>query len=67
MRIKVNESERDVPHNIKLLELFETLDIASQKGLAVAVNNEITSKSEWSKYQINENDHILIIRATNGG
>ena len=67
MRIKVNESEREVPNNTKLLELFETLEIANQKGVAVAVNNEITSKSEWGNCQIKENDQILIIRATNGG
>ena len=67
MRIQVNESEREVPNNTVLLELFESLEIANQKGLAVAVNNEITSKTEWSNFQIKENDHILIIRATNGG
>ena len=67
MRIRVNESEREVPNNTKLLELFESLEIADLKGLAVAVNNEITSKTKWNNFQINENDHILIIRATNGG
>lgn len=67
MRITINESEREVPNNTKLLQLFETLDITNEKGVAVAVNNEITSKSDWSEHQIKENDRILIIRATNGG
>ena len=67
MRIRVNEIEREVSSDTKLLELFDTLDINNHMGVAIAVNNEITSKSEWGKRQIKENDQILIIRATNGG
>ena len=67
MRIKVNENDREVPNNIKLLELFESLNIDQQKGMAVAVNNEITSRSEWRDRQLMENDRILVIKATNGG
>jgi sulfur carrier protein len=37
------------------------------KGLAVAVNNTVIPKTAWNNFQLNENDTITIIRATQGG
>jgi len=37
------------------------------KGLAVAVNNAVIPRTTWDNFQLNENDTITIIRATQGG
>jgi sulfur carrier protein len=38
-----------------------------QKGIAVAVNNKVVSKTSWNDYILLETDDILIISATQGG
>jgi len=38
-----------------------------QTGIAIAINEEVISKSNWLTYQLTEYDKILIITATQGG
>jgi sulfur carrier protein len=66
MNIFFNGEEKSTnAHNI--LEFLKEIDISEQKGIAVALNQEVISKSDWEKIQITENDQIIIIRATQGG
>lgn len=67
MKIFVNNQEHEMQHSISLDQLLVQLQFASTKGIALAVNNQVISKSEWNQYLINANDHITIIRATQGG
>lgn len=49
-------------------ELLRTFDLEdTEKGVAVAVNDTVVTKDKWSDYRLDENDHIEIIRATQGG
>lgn len=50
-----------------LNQLLQTLDLLESKGIAVAVNNKVVPKVNWNTFQLNENDTITIIRATQGG
>ena len=38
-----------------------------EKGVAVAVNNNIVPREEWRTYALHENDNIFIIKAVCGG
>ncbi len=38
-----------------------------QQGIAVAINNQVISKTQWEHTHIREQDNIIIIRATQGG
>lgn len=38
-----------------------------QKGVAVALNQAVVPRTEWSRKAILPNDNILIIKATQGG
>lgn len=40
---------------------------ADKTGIAVAVNESVIPKSNWANTQIQENDNILVITATQGG
>lgn len=59
------------PHNYKkqqnLAELFDSLDIKPEKGIAVAVNNSVILKTNWKNYLVNREDKILLIKASQGG
>ncbi|MDF4202924.1 sulfur carrier protein ThiS [Maribacter sp. SA7] len=60
----------NTPHLLKpnttLNEIIDELGI-SVKGIAVAVNENIISKTEWKVKTLNENDEVLVIKATQGG
>lgn len=53
-------SETTLDLIIKELKIFEN-------GIAVAVNENIITKSAWNTKTLNENDKVLVIRATQGG
>jgi len=48
-------------------ELVQSLNMPSTNGIAFAVNDKVVPKTEWEKFQLNDNDKILIIKATQGG
>ena len=48
-------------------ELVQSLNMISTNGIALAVNEKVISKSEWEKFELKENDKILLIKATQGG
>ncbi len=67
MNISLNEKEVSIDKQISLEELFNQYDIKATKGVAVAVNEMIIPKKEWSSYNLRDNDKILVITATQGG
>ncbi|HAF76263.1 MAG TPA: thiamine biosynthesis protein ThiS [Maribacter sp.] len=68
--ININIIVNDTPH---LFRPDTTLDLIikelkiSENGIAVAVNENIITKSAWNTKTLNENDKVLVIRATQGG
>ena len=66
MQLVVNNKTGEYPHNF-LSQLLQDLDLFESKGIAVAVNNKVIPKANWNTFQLNENDTITIIRATQGG
>jgi len=53
--------------DITLSGVLKVHQIKADRGLAVAVNQEVVPKSKWDDFQLKENDDILIIKATQGG
>lgn len=64
--ISVNNKNYQFLASISLQEIIEHLQI-STNGIAVAVNETIIPKSDWFGTSLNQNDSILIIKATQGG
>lgn len=67
MTVLVNNQTQKTKTEARLADLLEQLSLREQKGMAVAVNNNIVPKSNWEEYLLTENDKITIIRATQGG
>ena len=67
MTIKVNSESYQIQEDFSLFDLLESINFQSGKGYAIAVNNEIISKSNWSTIKLKESDFVLIINATQGG
>ena len=66
MKLLVNSEPKDFSGK-NISELVQSLKMVSTNGIALAVNKKIITKSEWDKFQLNDNDKILIIKATQGG
>ena len=64
--VKVNNKEHQFSASISLQEILEQLKITTN-GIAVAINQNIITKSDWSTTRLAHNQSVLIIKATQGG
>jgi sulfur carrier protein len=65
--ISINNKEYSHPEEKNLSDLFVSLNIKAEKGVAVAVNQKVIPKSEWNNCIIKKQDKIILIKATQGG
>lgn len=66
MNVTVNNNIQTIKEASDINQMVIDLAIES-KGIAIAVNHSVVSKSDWSNTQLKENDNITIIKATQGG
>lgn len=66
MKVKVNNKEMEFDPSTTLRQLATQLELPN-KGIAIAVNNKMISRSEWENYFVQANDAIIIIKAACGG
>ena len=68
MKIKINHQIHQVSNQTTILQLMEELFPERKSfGMAVAVNQSIIDKSNWSSYFLQEDDSLTLIKATQGG
>lgn len=68
MELTINHQKKffeQPPASLEQLLLSENLK--QEKGIAVALNNQVVSQKEWASTSLQPNDSILIITATQGG
>lgn len=65
MNIKINNKETEVKAT-SLQELATELSLP-EKGVAVAVNNRMVTRTDWNQTVIKEGDNIVVIKAVCGG
>lgn len=66
MKVYINQNETEVPEGITVQELLDRQQIAAE-GTAIAIDNKLVPKSEWSNRTLADGDKITLIRATFGG
>lgn len=66
MKIHVNEQTVELADNSNIEQLLTYLD-KSLMGSAIAVNQEIISRSHWADTILNEGDNISLFQAIAGG
>ena len=67
MEISINHIKTIVEENTSLTTVVATNSGENTKGIAVAVNENVVPKNEWDNTILQENDTIIIIKATQGG
>lgn len=66
MEIYLNDTKLNLEQKLSIQQLIE-LQKLNQQGLAIAVNQQILPRSEWSTYQLQANDRLTVFRAIAGG
>ncbi|MBX7147822.1 sulfur carrier protein ThiS [bacterium] len=66
MDIVVNGNHQKVEHGTSLLALLEHLQV-NHSNIAIAINENIVPKSEYTTKLLNHDDKIEIIRPVGGG
>ncbi|WP_044173495.1 sulfur carrier protein ThiS [Flectobacillus major] len=67
MTLFVNNQALDFPEEVTVAMLLNEQQLTHLKGLAIAVNDWVLPKTAWANYRFSHNDHITIIRASQGG
>ncbi|MBS1634531.1 MAG: sulfur carrier protein ThiS [Bacteroidetes bacterium] len=68
MEIIINNQPKQIHSASLTVQQLLDLEIPEkQKGVAVAINNTVVPKAEWTRHGIVDKDNILIIKATQGG
>ncbi|ETS31388.1 sulfur carrier protein ThiS [Photorhabdus temperata] len=66
MKITINDQLMELTAPLALQQLLEQLEW-SQPGTALAINQTIIPRSNWSTHQVNDGDNILLFQAIAGG
>ncbi|WP_215238019.1 sulfur carrier protein ThiS [Dyadobacter helix] len=67
MEIKINQTPSVIPDTFTVQQLLTEIFETNHQGIAVAINNQVVSKSQWALHQLQPDDQLIIIRATQGG
>lgn len=67
MDIYINSKLQPLPENASIADALTALNISSQKGIAIAINNNVIPRAEWDSRILNHDDKVTLIKATQGG
>lgn len=67
MEVTVNQEILEIQDNCSIAMLLDQLPHLPAKGIAVALNQQIVAKTEWSDRNLVPGDKVMIIKATQGG
>ncbi len=67
MNIYLNNKPQEVQAPSVITDVLHSLNITSQKGIAIAINNTVVPRQDWDTYELKAEDNVTLIRATQGG
>ncbi len=67
LKIFINREVKNIDVQTSLFQLLNEFNIYAEKGIAVAVNNEVIPRTDWQEFFVKENDRVTVITATQGG
>ncbi len=66
MNVKINNTPCQLPEGTTVNDLAKERSLP-EKGVALAVNNQMVPRAEWNERVIAEGDDIVILKAFCGG
>lgn len=66
MNVFINHTAHEIEEDSTVSFLIKKLQLPI-KGIAISVNETVIPKAQWENHQLNNQDQILIITASQGG
>ena len=66
MKVLVNNKETELIQGNTIADLAQQMNLP-QQGVAIAVQNRMVPRAEWSEKVLQEGDSLVIIKAACGG
>jgi sulfur carrier protein len=67
MEVTFNNQTRQIELHSTIQNALDIWVGEKQKGIAIAVNDVIVYKAQWGSYELQPDDHVLVITAFQGG
>jgi len=67
IQLVLNDDKISLDQGRTVDDLLKQLSIDEVERIAVAVNDTVIRRSDWSNHQLNENDRVLMIAPIQGG
>jgi sulfur carrier protein len=68
VNIVINGQSESVADSATVADVVASLDRgANGRGIAVAVNGEVVTRTEWKSRRLGDRDRVEILRAVGGG
>lgn len=67
MKVSINKQDYELADGTTLLAALKQVPNIPEKGIAVAVNNQVVSLSKWQETTLTDGDKITVIKAFYGG
>lgn len=64
--VTINQEQHQFEKQTTLQTVLNSMQI-SLRGIAVAINNQVISQTNWESTIVNQDDKIILIQATQGG
>ena len=66
LKVVVNNKEVEISDQATINALISEMNMPD-KGIAIAINNEVIPKGNWSEFKLEKEMRITLIKATQGG
>ena len=67
MRIFVNGEPNEYAKPLTVQILVQAFGMGDGKGVAISVNDQVVPRATWADRVLEENDRVVVVRATRGG
>lgn len=67
MTVYINNKNLELAEGSNITTALQAVGIAAGNGTALAVNSNVIPRAQWDSHILNDNDKIMIIKATQGG
>jgi len=67
MNVTINKTDYELAEGATINDALQTLPNIPNKGIAVALNNDVVASSLWATTTLHNGDKLTIIKAFYGG
>ena len=67
VNVTINGTRRELHAGLTLAQILEQLGLGGRDGIAVAVNDNVVTRSRLGEHRVEEGDTIEVIQAVSGG